>query len=111
MLPGYPVAAIINAVQFLRPLIKHLGRMPIEPLPKREATLTRKIRSEPGVRTFARVRLEADEDGLEATPTRAGGSGVLSSVALADGWVVVSESNEGIAAGTTVAVENWEYNG
>ena len=111
MLPGYPVAAIINAVQFLRPLIKHLGRMPIEPLPSRDATLTRKLRSEPGIRTFARVKLEDGEDSLEATPTRAGGSGVLSSVALADGWVAVPESKEGIAAGETVTVENWEYNG
>jgi molybdopterin molybdotransferase len=111
MLPGYPVACIVNAVQFLRPLVKHLGRMPIEPLPSREATLTRKLKSEPGVRTFARVKLEESEAGLEATPTRAGGSGVLSSVALADGWVAVPESAEGIAAGETVTVENWEYNG
>jgi len=111
MLPGYPVAAIINAVQFLRPLIKHLGGMPLEPMPTQEATLARKIRSEPGVRTFVRVTLEAGEDGLEATPTRASGSGVLSSVALADGWVVVEESREGIPGGETVAVENWEYNG
>ena len=111
MLPGYPVAAIINAVQFLRPLVKHLGGTPLEPLPAREATLARKIRSEPGVRTFVRVTLEANEDRLEATPTRASGSGVLSSVALADGWVVVEESREGIPEGETVAVENWEYNG
>ncbi|WP_254840755.1 molybdopterin molybdotransferase MoeA [Natronomonas marina] len=128
MLPGYPVAAIVNAVQFLRPLIKHLGRMPAHPLPTREATLTRKIRSEPGVKTFARVKLERvsqgdqngssgegngprdeSDDGLEATPTRASGAGVLSSVALADGWVVVPEPREGIPAGETVAVENWEY--
>jgi molybdopterin molybdotransferase len=115
MLPGYPVAAIVNAVQFLRPLIKHLAGADPAPLPTREATLTRKIRSEPGVRTFVRVTLEAGGDadgtGLEATPTRASGSGVLSSVALADGWVVVEESREGIPAGETVAVENWEYNG
>jgi molybdopterin molybdotransferase len=111
MLPGYPVACIVNAVQFLRPLIEHLGGVTPEPLPTREATLTRKVRSEPGVRTFVRVTLEGGESGLEATPTRASGSGVLSSVALADGWVVVEESREGIAAGETVAVENWEYNG
>ena len=146
MLPGYPVAAIVNAVQFLRPLIKHLGRMPIEPVPAREATLTRKVRSEPGVRTFVRVRLHRradsddadigadggddrddggdvrdddgsdvrDDDGadvvdLRATPTRASGAGVLSSVALADGWVVVEERREGIPEGEPVAVENWEY--
>ena len=120
MLPGYPVAAIVNAVQFLRPLIKHLGRMPRNPLPRREAELTRKIRSEPGVRTFVRVKLDRVSRGdtseeesdatLEATPTRASGSGVLSSVALADGWVVVEESREGIPEGETVTVEDWEYN-
>ena len=109
LLPGYPVAAIVNAVQFLRPLVKHLGHMPLHPAPSREATLARKIRSEPGVRTFARVKLEVTDDGLEATPTRASGAGVLSSVALADGWVVVPEKREGIPEGETVAVENWEY--
>jgi molybdopterin molybdotransferase len=110
MLPGYPVAAIVNAVQFLRPLIKHLGRMPRNPIPTREATLARKIRSEPGVRTFVRVKLEESDDEFEATPTRASGSGILSSVALADGWVVVEESREGVPEGETVTVQDWEYN-
>ena len=109
MLPGYPVAAIVNAVQFLRPLVEHLGRMPRQPLPTREATLARKIRSEPGVRTFARVTLEDSDGELTATPTRASGAGVLSSVALADGWVVVPERREGIPEGETVAVQNWEH--
>ncbi|WP_224268382.1 molybdopterin molybdotransferase MoeA [Haloprofundus salinisoli] len=111
MLPGYPVACVINAVQFLRPALKRAGHLPSEPFPTREATLTRKIPSEPGVRTFARVRTEPGEDGegLEATPTRASGSGILSSVALADGWVVVPEEREGIEEGATVAVENWEW--
>jgi molybdopterin molybdotransferase len=128
MLPGYPVAAIVNAVQFLRPLVKHLGRMPREPLPTQAATLTRKIRSEPGVRTYARVEVEhasprdaerssgersdprdETDEGLEATPTRASGAGVLSSVALADGWVVVEEGREGVPEGETVAVQDWEY--
>ena len=128
MLPGYPVACIVNAVQFLRPALKRMGGLPIEPLPTREATLTRKLVSEPGTRTFARVAVEpaddneppadgavdpaagadGDEAGLLATPTRAGGSGVLSSVALADGWVVVPEAREGYDAGETVAVEDWE---
>ena len=109
MLPGYPVAAIVNAVQFLRPLVKYLGRMPSHPLPTQEATLARKIRSEPGVRTFARVTLEDSDGELTATPTRASGAGVLSSVALADGWVVVPERREGIPEGETVAVQDWEH--
>jgi molybdopterin molybdotransferase len=111
MLPGYPVACIVNAVQFLRPLLKHVGGLPDEPFPTTEARLARKIRSEPGTRTFARVQVETDEDEdlPAATPTRASGSGVLSSVALADGWVVVPEDREGIPEGETVAVQDWEW--
>ncbi|MFC6716420.1 gephyrin-like molybdotransferase Glp [Natrialbaceae archaeon GCM10025810] len=118
-LPGYPVACIVNAVQFLRPTLRWLEGVEPDPHPTTEAVLERKIPSEPGTRTFARVRLEArdddESDGGEgegpdyaAIPTRASGSGVLSSVALADGWVVVEEEREGIPAGETVAVEDWE---
>jgi len=120
MLPGYPVACIVNAVQFLRPAIREIGSLPHDPHPTRRATLTRKLSSEPGVRTFARVKLDpTDDDGrtgggdhpaVEATPTRASGSGMLSSVALADGWVVVPESREGLDAGEVVDVELWEVN-
>ncbi len=111
MLPGYPVAAIVNAVQFLRPLLAHLEHRPLEPLPRQSATLARKIQSEPGVRTFVRVQLTETDDDVDATPTRASGAGVLSSVGLADGWVVVPEPREGIPTGETVTVEQWEYNG
>ncbi|WP_248895919.1 molybdopterin molybdotransferase MoeA [Haloplanus halobius] len=111
MLPGYPVACIINAVQFLRPILKTVGNMPVPDHPTVEARLTRKISSEPGTRTFARVRLTEDgeDDTPAAEPTRASGAGVLSSVALADGWVVVPEEREGYDAGDHVAVENWEW--
>ncbi|MFC7233881.1 gephyrin-like molybdotransferase Glp [Halosegnis marinus] len=109
MLPGYPVACIVNAAQFLRPALKAAGRMPDEPFPTTAARLTRKIASAPGERTFARVRLSEADGETVATPTRASGSGVLSSVALADGWVVVADDAEGIAEGETVAVQNWEY--
>jgi len=109
MLPGYPVACIINAVQFLRPVLKTAGNMPIPDHPTVEAELARKISSDPGTRTFARVRLREEDGARVAEPTRASGSGVLSSVALADGWVVVPEGREGYDAGETVAVEDWEW--
>ena len=121
-LPGYPVACIVNAAQFLRPLQKRVGGTTAEPFPTRRAILDRKVASEPGTRTFARVALSAadarsDDDtdvpGVtdelpSATPTRASGSGILSSVALADGWVVVPEPREGLDAGEIVDVELWE---
>ncbi|MBZ6495760.1 gephyrin-like molybdotransferase Glp [Natrinema longum] len=117
-LPGYPVACIVNAVQFLRPVLRWLEGTTPEPHPTTRARLERKLPSEPGTRTFARVQLEprdgrgetgADGPAYTAIPTRASGSGVLSSVALADGWVVVDDDREGIPAGETVPVENWEY--
>jgi molybdopterin molybdotransferase len=109
LLPGYPVACIVNAVQFLRPVVKWAGRMPLRDYPTTEARLSRKIASDPGVKTFARVELDRETDPPTATPTRAAGSGVLSSVALADGWVVVPEDSEGIPEGATVTVEDWEH--
>jgi len=83
--------------------------MPLNDPPAVRARLDRKVRSEPGVRTFARVRLEEHQGDRVAIPTRTSGAGVLSSVALADGWVVVPESREGIPAGETVDVEDWEW--
>ena len=125
-LPGYPVACIVNAAQFLRPAMKRSAGATADPFPTRRATLGRKVASEPGVRTYARVSLsepdgvgdaeasetdagDAPADALPtATPTRASGSGILSSVALADGWVVVPEQREGLDAGEPVDVELWE---
>ncbi|WP_135821015.1 molybdopterin molybdotransferase MoeA [Halostella litorea] len=109
MLPGYPVACIVNAVQFLRPALKRAGRLPLHDHPTVEARLDRKIPSEPGTRTFARVSLEERDGERVAVPTRASGSGVLSSVALADGWVEIADGREGVAAGETVAVQDWEW--
>ncbi len=108
MLPGYPVACIVNAVQLLRPALKDAGHLPRIPHPTTDARLDRKIASEPGTRTFARVEMRETDGEAIAVPTRTSGSGILSSVALADGWVVVPEEREGIPAGETVAVEHWE---
>jgi molybdopterin molybdotransferase len=110
MLPGYPVACIVNAIQLLRPALQRAGHHPQRNPPTTEARLNRKLPSEPGVRTYARVELrEADDDSEPtAVPTRTSGAGVLSSVALADGWVVVPEEREGIPVDEIVAVERWE---
>jgi len=109
ILPGYPVACIVNAVQFLRPAIKWVQGLEVQEPPTRPATLSRKLPSEPGVRTFARVRLEVEDGQTRAVPTRVSGSGVLSSVALADGWIEVSEGVEGLDEDELVAVQDWEW--
>ncbi|MFC7194590.1 molybdopterin molybdotransferase MoeA [Halosimplex aquaticum] len=103
-LPGYPVSCLVTAVQLLRPAVARAGGFDPEPFPEFEATLDRKIAGEVGVRSFVRVR-RTGEGTVE--PVR-GGAGALSSVAAADGWVVVPESLEGVAAGEPVVVQRWE---
>lgn len=109
VLPGYPVSCIIAAVQFLRPAVKAIGGLPERDHPTMPARLGRKIRSEPGVRTYARVRLTVEDGQRTAIPTRTRGAGVLSSVALADGWIEVGEESEGLPEDEIVAVQDWEW--
>ena len=121
MLPGDPVACLVAADRFVRPAVRTAGGLPRRSHPSVAATLAEKIPSTVGVRTFARVTLDegeatavesvesSDSLDLEARPVSSGGAGVLSSVATADGWVVVPESREGVPAGETVTVEDWEY--
>jgi molybdopterin molybdotransferase len=49
------------------------------------------------------------EAGARVTPTRTSGAGVLSSVTLSDGWVVVPEEIEGYEAGDEVEVQRWDW--
>jgi len=135
-LPGYPVSAIITAVQLLRPALNwHLGTQP-SPFPATRATLAAPIHSDRGTRRYARVRFQTPETGdeapaetsseplvdaadhggldgrppeLRAVPTSHSGAGVLSSVALADGWVEVPEETGDLSAGTEVTVQDWEW--
>lgn len=109
MLPGYPVSCVITAVQFLRPVTKKIGGMPLSPFPQVEAQLGNKLRSEPGIRSFVRVTIDESGEDRIAHRVMASGAGVLSSVTSADGWVVIPESLEGMAEGETVMIENWEW--
>lgn len=112
MLPGYPVSCLINAVQLLRPALAALGGWELQALPTVSATLSAKLRSKPGYRTFARVTVdesETEEPELAATPLRVSGAGVMSSISFADGWVEIPEQREGIPAGETVQVQQWDW--
>jgi molybdopterin molybdotransferase len=109
VLPGYPVSCLVNAVQFLRPAIAWLAGTVPAPFPTVRGRLTAKLRSDPGERTFARVRFadEGNDAKRGVEPVGVSGAGVMSSVAAADGWVEIPESREGIPAGETVDVGVW----
>lgn len=98
-LPGYPVAALAALYIFGRPLITMMAHR--TDLPRIvPAKLAGKIVSRPGYLTFARVSLK---DGV-ATPIMTTGAGILSSVARAEGYVLVPEEVEGREKGEMVEV-------
>ena len=105
MLPGYPVASIVAFETFVRPALQVMqGMKPAVPYPAIRARLRRKIPSELGRRDFVRVRVERAGDGYEAEPLRISGSGIVSSLVRADGFVIVPENTEGIEKGEEVEV-------
>jgi molybdopterin molybdotransferase len=98
-LPGYPVAALFDLYLFVRPALQKMAHRTDQQL-KVSARLTRKIPSRPSYLSMVRVALK---DG-QAEPIMISGAGILSSVARADGFVVVPEQREGIEAEETVEV-------
>lgn len=108
LLPGYPVSCAINAVTFVRPAVRRAGRFRELPDPTVEATLTRKVASRVGQRTFARVRLRDTDGEVRAEPVMTSGAGILSSLAATDAVVEVPEAVEGYDAGERVEAVIWE---
>ena len=102
-LPGYPVAALADLYMFVRPALKKLAHLN-DAVPKTTVKLARKIASKTGYLSIVRVKI----DGEMAMPIMTSGAGILSSVARADGFVIVLEELEGIEAGEMVEVVLFE---
>ncbi len=107
-LPGFPVSAMISFKAFVIPaLLKILGANERRIWPKIRAKISRNIPSVLGRRDYVRVKLEYEENrGVlpYAIPVRAGGSGIISSMSVANGYVVIPENVEGILEGNVVGV-------
>jgi molybdopterin molybdotransferase len=69
-----------------------------------EARLTHGVKHQPGRTEFIRVMLAKEEGGYAATSTGAQSSGMLLSMARADGLAVLPADCNGLAADTRVTV-------
>lgn len=98
-MPGNPTSCLSNAYVLLRPLVRQLaGLPPLVPV-TREASLTRAVRSPRDRLQFHPVRLDGDQ----AVPVFKG-SGDVTSLSDADGWIEVPVGVTELAAGTRVTV-------
>lgn len=105
ILSGNPVAAMVGFEIFARPLLyRMLGLKREEPRPTIEAELTRKVATTLGRKSFVRVRVFRRGKELFAEPISAKGSGIISTMTRANGFVLVPENREGLAEGEKVSV-------
>jgi molybdopterin molybdotransferase len=101
VLSGNPVAATVGFEAFTRPtLLKLLGINEARPVV--EAKLTRRVAGALGRRVFLRVRVFEREGGFFAEPVRVTGSGVITTMTKANGYVIIPENREGVEEGETV---------
>ncbi len=106
-LPGNPVAVMVTFYQFVREAILQLmGQPNPAPLPMFKVECTEKIKKMTGRTEFQRGILFADADGAwKVKPTGSQGSAILSSMSLANCFIVLDESVGNLDAGALVAVQ------
>jgi molybdopterin molybdotransferase len=103
VLSGNPVAATVGFEAFARPtLLRMLGVDEARPVV--EAKLTRRVTGALGRRVFLRVLVSERKGTLFAEPVRVTGSGVLTTMTKANGYVIIPENREGIKEGEPVRV-------
>ena len=103
VLSGNPVAATVGFEVFARPtLLMMLGVNECRPVI--EAKLTRRVAGALGRRVFLRVRVFERSGGFFAEPVRVTGSGVLTTMTKANGYVIIPENREGVEEGESVRV-------
>ncbi|MEM3695170.1 MAG: molybdopterin molybdotransferase MoeA [Candidatus Bathyarchaeia archaeon] len=105
ILSGNPVAAMIGFEVFAKPVINALmGLEKEEPRPLVKAKITKRVTTALGRKTFVRVRVFKSEGEYFAEPISARGSGIISTMTRANGYVVAPENVEGLDEGETVNV-------
>jgi len=106
-LPGNPVAVMVTFYQFVRDaLLRLMGQSTPVPLPMFSVQCTQAIKKLTGRTEFQRGILFTDTDGVwRVKPTGAQGSALLSSMSLANCFIVLDDTVGNLDAGATVQVQ------
>jgi molybdopterin molybdotransferase len=112
-LAGNAVSCMVNYELFVRPaILKMMGKKNLDK-PSVEAIIEDNIKNTDGRRIFARVIVERRDGQYFARLTGPQGSGILTSMALANGLAVVPEDREQVNKGDklTVMMLDWCQDG
>jgi len=104
-LPGNPVSVMVSFEQFVRPAMRKMSgcrdlfRMTVDAVARDEVT------TGIGKKYFIRCRVNCEGGRYYVTTTGEQGSGILMSMAIANGLMIVPEDRETIRPGDTVKVQ------
>lgn len=105
-LPGNPVAVMVTFMQFLEPAIHYLSSGTITTPITLQAISTDQIKKRSGRTEFQRGIFEQSPDGkLTVKRTGKQGSGILTSMSIANCFIVLSEESKGVEEGDTVTIQ------
>ena len=108
-LPGNPVSSTVSFLLYARPaLLKMMGHEKLF-LPVAQATLEHDIHKRHHLKEFIRCRIRRENGHLFASSTGTQSSGVLRSLSLAQGLIVVHEQQELLTKGSPVPVLVLDY--
>ncbi len=108
-LPGNPVAAAVAFEQFARPAIRTmLGHRSLE-IPTITARLEGRVENRGGRRHYVRVAVTSSPEGYFARVAGGQGSGVLSTLAKANGLMVIPEHLPTAEDGSLLSVQMLDW--
>ncbi len=108
-LPGNPVAVMVTFLAFVRPALQQMMGMASEKAPLLKARSAEAIRKKPGRTEYQRGRVWTAADGsLHVKTTGNQGSGVLRSMAEANGLIVLHHAQGNVAVSDEVDVLMFE---
>ncbi len=104
-LPGNPVSCMVNFLQFVRPYLRTALGDPAPYLPIVDAVAGNDFHGGPGRLRLVRVRLAVEAGGWVARSTGSQSSGVLTSMARANGLLCIPVEADAPKAGESVRVQ------
>jgi molybdopterin molybdotransferase len=104
-LPGNPVSSMISFEQYVRPaMLKMMGHKRLFRRTIR-AELMEDIQQKKGFTYFIRGRVQWDGDKITVATTGEQGSGILKSMVMANGIIIIPEDSPTIKKGSPVTVQ------
>jgi molybdopterin molybdotransferase len=108
-LPGNPVSSMVTFEQFARPAILKMMGKEVLAKPTIRAIIEDDVVNTDGRRIFARVIVTKRNGQYHASVTGPQGSGILTSMAKANGLAIIRENNKGVKAGDMVEVQMLDW--